>query len=75
MSAELIQSISDPPQIERRRGPWISEETWRVIDTKVERCMDPTRYQTHTRVLGKQIKDLLNLDRRKFAAEGRAPVQ
>ena len=33
--ADLRQEISKTPQIERLISPWILEETWRFVDTRV----------------------------------------
>ena len=33
--AELRRAVPKPPERERRRVSWISEETWRVIDVRI----------------------------------------
>ena len=58
-----------PPHTKRWRAPRISEETRKSIDTKVSLCRYPTHDQTRIRVMGWQIKSLLNGDKSWQAVE------
>ena len=64
MFAELIQAITKTPPIKRQTPPCILEETWNVIGDMVALHRSTTLKQTHIRVLGLGMKDLINSNRR-----------
>ena len=56
---EFRQGIPKTPHIKRRRRPWIYEETWRVIDVRVNLRKDPPCDQIRVKALGMLIRALL----------------
>ena len=66
---DIRQSITKPHRMDRWRTPWISDETWIAMESRVALCRAPTYGQARTRTLGRRIKVLLNRYRQIIAAE------
>ena len=65
---DLRRAVPKPHKREQLRTPWISDETWKLVDERVSARREP-RVQARLRRLGHAIKASLKGDRRRRVEE------
>ena len=71
----LRRAVPKAQPREARRNPWISEETWRLIDKRVSAHQDSRYRQVFKQQLGKAVKKSLAADRKRRAEEAGEEVE